>query len=117
MSKTCKDFGEVLVALGQGKTVVDAYGQQVKIKNNWLHYRVTSTGEWSSLRNDMVEFSYPAPIHEEPKTVEVDVWLNIYEDSACSEVFTTKEGADLYGDDDRIACINIKRKVTEGEGL
>ncbi len=116
MSKTCKDFGEVLVALGQGKTVVDEDGRQVKIKDNGPHYRIPSTGEWSSLYYDMAGFSYPAPIYEEPKTVEVNVWLNVYPDGDNSN-YSTKAKADEGAGLNRLACINIKRTVTEGEGL
>jgi hypothetical protein len=58
----------------------------------------------------------PYDLVEEPRTVEVDVWLNVY---PCDKggVWDTREEADRVADNGRIACINIKRTVTEGEGL
>ena len=117
--KQCKDFGEVLVALGQGKTVINAYENQVKLEGDRLKYRNLDYGNesWNTLPSLVEEeFYYPAPIYEEPKTVEIDMWGNIYPDGTI--VFlNTKEEADSFKDPDRIACIHIKRTVTEGEGL
>jgi len=55
----------------------------------------------------------------EPKTVEVDFWVNVYSTDRPTEyTWLTKDGADQAVDRlGRIACINIKRTVTEGEGL
>ncbi len=52
MNKTCKDFGEVLVALGQGKIVVDKEGHYAKVEDNRLVrsvYSSASSGKCSSL--------------------------------------------------------------------
>ena len=51
-----------------------------------------------------------------PKTVKVDFWVNV-DDDGSFEAHETKEIADDECHSDRIACINIRRTVTEGEGL
>ena len=120
MSKTCKDFGEVLVALGQGKTVINTYEHHVKLERGQLKYRKLAYGndDWDILPPLVEEeFDYPAPMYEEPKTVEVDVWLNVYEKGLAGLIYLSRERADKYASSHRIACINIKRTVTEGEGL
>ena len=116
MSKTCKDFGEVLVALGQGKIVVTDCGWQFTFKRGMICYRKSKDYLWNqfgALRPD--EFSYPAPIYEEPKTVDIDMWVNVYLNST-PNVYNSREMADSRSHN-RIACINIKRTVTKGEGL
>ena len=119
MSKTCKDFGEVLVALGQGKIVVDKEGYLVRLQGETFQYsnRLAYRDDDEALG---VGFSYPAPIYEEPKTVEIDVWLNVYDWGVEDLVYLSREKADEHTDGlgaQRIACSNIKRTVTEGEGL
>ena len=53
---------------------------------------------------------------EGPETVEVDVWLNVYEDCELY-IYRTKKAADISASNNRFACINVKRAVTKGEGL
>ena len=53
---------------------------------------------------------------EEPRTVEIDVWLSVYPGGIVN-CWRTKNHADTHSDSSRIACINITRTVTEGEGL
>ena len=53
---------------------------------------------------------------EEPQTMELDCWVNVYTDTV-GVAWETKEEADSNADSNRIACINIKQTVTEGEGL
>ena len=50
------------------------------------------------------------------KTVRVRCWLNV---DACGSVglFDSREDADSLSSFNRIACIEIDREVTEGEGL
>lgn len=60
---------------------------------------------------DYLEYLKPIP-----KVHHVDFWLNVYPN--CHDtIHGTREAADIYGGKGRIACINIKRDVTEGEGL
>ena len=66
--KQCKDFGEVLVALGQGEIVIDCDGHKVRREGDWLSYQEPN-GTWKSLLYEEVGFNYPAPIYEEPKAV------------------------------------------------
>ena len=43
------------------------------------------------------------------------IWLSIYED--CTLSSSSKEEADHYDGDDRLACIKVEIDVEEGEGL
>lgn len=58
-----------------------------------------------------VTYEIPAP-----RTIELDAWLNVYRDGSICE-HKTKEQADREAAKNRFACINLKRPVTEGEGL
>lgn len=51
-----------------------------------------------------------------PEPITVRGWVNVYADGNYSS-YRTKEEADRYAADDRIACIRIEREVEEGEGL
>ena len=53
---------------------------------------------------------------EEPETVEIDAWLNVYPDGECV-VYSERTKADENAARNRFACIPIKRSVTKGEGL
>ena len=116
MSKTCKDFGEVLVALGQGKIVIDVFARRVTLLDGWFQAYCEAHDDWAVLEREDIHFDYPAPIYEAPKEVEIDVWINVYEGGRWID-HPTKTKADSYKDPSRIACVNIKRTVTEGEGL
>lgn len=58
------------------------------------------------------------PIFENiPETVEIDVWINVYE-GGVGWLHTTRASADeVNSSPRRIACINVKRTVEVGEGL
>lgn len=58
------------------------------------------------------------PVFENiPETVEIDVWINVYEGGAFW-VHRTRSSADAVNSaPQRIACINVKRTVEVGEGL
>ena len=118
--KTCKDFREVLVALGQGNIVIDADDCRIRIKGNDILWASEDMDDWDLFSQlEPEDFNYPAPIYEEPKTVEIDMWVNVYHSGFIHLGFLSKEQADKDADNSphRIACINIKRTVTEGEGL
>jgi hypothetical protein len=118
MSKTFKDFGEVLVALSQGRTVIDSCGRRVNIFDEWFQAYCEEHDDWLVLESEDIDFDYPAPIYEEPKTVEIDMWVNVYHWGFSHLGYLSREQADKEADTPhRIACINIKRTVTEGEGL
>ena len=51
-----------------------------------------------------------------PRTIEIAFWANVYEDGSYFR-YETKKEADAGASSSRYACINIKRPVTEGEGL
>jgi hypothetical protein len=59
----------------------------------------------------------PRDLVEAPKTVKVEVWMNVYPGGACYGPYPNKECADLSGTSNRLACIHIEREVDEGEGL
>lgn len=52
----------------------------------------------------------------ESRTIELDLWLNVYRCGVICE-HKTKEQADKEASKTRFACINLKRPVREGEGL
>jgi hypothetical protein len=117
-SNEAKDFGEVLVALGQGKTIHANNACLISVNNNKLEILHPSYTVWDIYHHLTPEdFSYPALIYEEPKTVEIDVWVNVYSNGVKSGIYFNKADASACARSERIACINIKRTVTEGEGL
>jgi len=66
----------------------------------------------------LTEAGYTITPPPEPKMVEVDFWVNIYSDARPGTTFSSKKEADSWQcAANRIACINIKRTVTVGEGL
>jgi hypothetical protein len=52
-----------------------------------------------------------------PREIVVDFWVNLYGGEYQGKVHPTKEAAARYAADNRIACINIKRIVKEGDGI
>lgn len=116
--KECKDFAEVLLALGQGKIVIDADDCRIRIKGNDILWASEDVDNWDLFSHlDPEDFNYPAPIYEEPKTVEIKFWVNVYPDFTSGTTHIDRYDADVQAEDDRIACINIEQSVTEGEGL
>ena len=82
-----------------------------------------SDGEWRALHwCDSGRVPYTTTGHAKnlapppKKTVRVRCWLNV---DACGSVglFDSREDADSLSSFNRIACIEIDREVTEGEGL
>lgn len=53
---------------------------------------------------------------EAPQTTEIDFWFNVYPNGKLGDSHRLKVTADKNGKQ-RIACINIKRTVTVGEGI
>ena len=52
-----------------------------------------------------------------PREIAVDFWVNLYGGKCQGQVHPTKAAAARCADDSRIACINIKRIVKEGDGI
>ena len=82
-----------------------------------------SSGEWRALHwCDAGRVPYTTTGHAKnlaptpKKTVRVRCWLNV---DACgvAGLFLDREDADRLSSVNRIACIEIDREVTEGEGL
>jgi hypothetical protein len=63
--------------------------------------------KWASSLLDLVE---------ESETVEIDCWANVYPGGLLI-TWPTESEANAHSCDSRIACVNIKRTVTKGEGL
>lgn len=59
---------------------------------------------------------HPLDLVEEPETVEVERWINVYEDGNVI-FFGTRQEADEWWLSGRIACVHIQRTVTKGDGL
>ena len=49
--------------------------------------------------------------------IQQTVWLNIYAQDVCSDVFNSKENADLWASECRVACVKVEIDCEEGEGL
>jgi len=66
-----------------------------------------------------LSFASDSDLIEAPETIEIDAWFNVYDKNIVSQPYDTKSDADDGVSDylKRIACINIKRTVTVGEGL
>jgi len=115
--KQCENLAEVLVALSQGKILIDTDGYRIRLNGETFQY-TNYHNEWYDLKAIPTKFSYPVPVFEEPKTVAIDMWVNVYHWGFSHLGFLSREQADKDADEShRIACINIKRTVTEGEGL
>ena len=52
-----------------------------------------------------------------PREIVVDFWVNLYGGERQGHVHPTKAAAACAADDSRIACINIKRTIKEGDGI
>lgn len=79
------------------------------------------TVEGTGLDDSDLQNMHSAPEPEEPKTVKVGFWLNVYDDGSTGDVADTRDEADEAEAElrycDRIACIHIERDVKVGEGL
>lgn len=64
------------------------------------------------VKNDLDLVNVPAKVH-------ITGYINIYPDGSQSRIHLTRESADSAAANtgNRIACIDITRDVTEGEGL
>jgi hypothetical protein len=58
----------------------------------------------------------PYDLVEEPQTVELDLWVNVYRDGTTT-TWHSADDAEAAALRNRFACFHIKRTVTEGEGL
>jgi len=73
-------------------------------------------GEWNI--NDGIYSKTGSPecdLVEVKPRIKRTIWLNIYE--YCFLCCSSKEEADHYDGDDRLACIKVEIDVEEGEGL
>ena len=79
--------------------------------------RWTSCGWHANGRYMHAETNHPYNLAPPPKkTVRVQRWLNIDADGTVS-LYELRSEADTHCFSDRIACVEIDREVTEGEGL
>ena len=118
---------DILKAIQDGCEVQTRWGRPVRIYATDggggypIHGAIQSGESWVSrswtkdgllcrgLQNDV-------DLIVKPRTIELDLWINVYPDGAFI-AFTTREVADGLAGSSRIACISLKRTVTEGEGL
>ena len=49
--------------------------------------------------------------------IQREVWANVFPESVSWALFASKELADKYAHDDRIACVKLTIDCEEGEGL
>ena len=107
-----RDGREVRIYAIDGSGACPIHGAIKCVDGSW-----TSRQWGSSGRIPLDPYLNPADIIEKPKTTEVDFWVNIYPNGGYGCTERTRTKADHYAGPKRIACINIKRIVTEGEGL
>ena len=82
----------------------------IQIGESWISRSWSKDGlQCEGMQNDV-------DLIVKPRTIELDLWINVYPDGAFS-AFTAREVADGFAGSNRIACISLKRTVTEGEGL
>ena len=82
----------------------------IQIGESWISRSWSKDGlQCEGMQNDV-------DLIVKPRTIELDLWLNVYPDGSCT-VYQGRDNADLRGALDRVACINLKRIITEGEGL
>jgi hypothetical protein len=115
-----RDGREVRIyAVDGGDSPRVVHGAQLAPELGWLPRSWDINGIFDPVHGHSIH-----DLVEKPKTVEVDFWVNVYskldgENKLTGYSFASKEQAlqesDYVGK--RIACINIKRTVTEGEGL
>ena len=101
-----RDGREVRIYATDGKGIYPVHGA-VKVEDGWLSYTWKATGiQGVSNVHDLFEVR---PRHKRT------VWLNVYDNDICE--WRTKEDADRYAGDIRIACIKVDLDFEEGEGL
>ena len=81
-----------------------------KRDDQWLIRMWTASGRDDAGVDDTLD------LIEEPRTVDLDLWIDVYKDGTTT-TWHNKRDAETAALRDRIACFNIKRTVTEGEGL
>ena len=98
---------EVKLNFIDGETV---YGHFECWKDSWFG------GEWNI--NDGIYSKSGDPecdLVEVKPRIKRTIWLIIYED--CTLSISSKEEADYYDDDNRLACIKVEIDCEKGEGL
>lgn len=59
----------------------------------------------------------PRDLIEVKPRIKREVWVNVFPESVSWALFASKELADKYAHDDRIACVKLVIDCEEGEGL
>lgn len=105
-----RDGHEVRIYATDGEEPFGVHGA-IKIEAGWVltKWDLQGRAAWSVPK-------HPNDLIAAPRTIEIAFWANVYEDGSYFR-YATKEEADTAAASSRFACINIKRTVTEGEGL
>jgi hypothetical protein len=61
--------------------------------------------------------AHPLDLIEVRPRIQREVWVNVFPESVSWALFASKELADKYAHDDRIACVRLTIDCAEGEGL
>ena len=85
-----------------------------------VHGAILKNGEWESTRwnkygVDIYNSHYGDNLVEVKPRIKKTIWVNI--DKQTDDFFDTKEDADEYASQHRIACVKVEIDCEEGEGL
>lgn len=120
---------EILKAIAEGREIKTRDGKEVRIYamdgggNFPIHGAIRASKSepwalrtWTGEGRHQLTITSALDLVIKPRTIEIAFWANVYEDGSYFR-YATKEEADTAAASSRFACINIKRTVTEGEGL
>lgn len=105
-----RDGRDVRLYAVDGNTPFTVHGSVNRVVKSW-----TSTGKFWPARDSN------ADLIEQPETFTRTVWVNVYPSNSLLQnegtTRCTKERADQFGGNKRIACVQVTITGTVGEGL
>ena len=101
-----RDGREVRIYATDGEGTYPIHG--AVMEDGWQLYRWLPDGGGLFDSGDLLEVK--------PR-IKQTLWLNIYAQDVCSDVFNSKENADLWASECRVACVKVEIDCEEGEGL
>ena len=106
-----RDGREVRIYATDGRGGTEIHGAIKTCSGYWQQESWWSNGQLlTSLQSD-------SDLLEVKPRIKQTLWLNIYAQDVCSDVFNSKENADLWASECRVACVKVEIDCEEGEGL